>query len=57
MKLLILVGITIGGIIGGVIGGKLDHTGFGVWSILLSSLGSFAGLWAGYKLGKDYIGL
>jgi hypothetical protein len=57
MKLLILVGITIGGIVGSVIGRKLDHTGFGGWSILLSGAGSFAGLWAGYKLGHDYLEL
>ena len=57
MKLLILVGVTIGGVIGGVLGAKLDGTGFGLWSILLSGIGSFAGIWAGFRLGRDYFDL
>ncbi len=55
MKGLIFIGITVGGLIGGLLGSALDHgNGFGVWSILLSTIGSLAGIWAVHKL-NDYI--
>lgn len=55
MKSLIYIGITIGGILGGLIGAKLDG-GLGVWSLLLGGLvGPIIGLWAGYKIGKNYL--
>jgi hypothetical protein len=53
MKPIIWIGITVGSGIGGLIGGYLDG-GFGIWSILLSTVGGLAGIWAGYKLGKMY---
>lgn len=52
MKLLILVGLIIGGGIGSLLGAELDHSGFGGWSILLSTTGSFVGIWAGYRAAK-----
>jgi hypothetical protein len=54
---MILIGITIGGTIGGWLGAALlDHGNWlGGWSILLSTIGSFGGIWAGFKAGQ-YIG-
>jgi hypothetical protein len=53
MKTLIYIGIVVGGLIGGYVGSLLDGGNpFGVWGILLGAVGSFAGIWAGYKLGK-----
>lgn len=55
MKLMVWLGIAIGGTLGGFIGGIFDHGNWlGGWSILLSSIGSLLGVWAGYKLGKLY---
>jgi uncharacterized membrane protein YeaQ/YmgE (transglycosylase-associated protein family) len=56
MKLFIFLGITIGGILGGWLGSIMDHgNGLGGWSILLSTIGSFVGLWAGYKAARNYL--
>ena len=53
MKLLIWIGITVGGGIGAWLGSMLDKGNFlGLWGILLGGVGSLAGIWAGYKLGK-----
>lgn len=54
MKKFIWLGVTVGGTVGGLLGSMFDHTGFGLWSILLSTIGSFAGIWAGYKIGRYY---
>lgn len=52
---MIWLGITIGGTVGGWLGAALDHGNwFGAWSILLGALGSFAGLWLGFKIGRAY---
>ena len=56
MKLAIYGGATIGGLIGGYLpvfwgGNLLDIT-----SVVLGTLGTIVGIWAGYKLGK-YFGL
>jgi hypothetical protein len=53
MKAMIWIGITVGGTAGGLVGALFDG-GFGLWSISLSTIGSFVGLWAGYKIGKMY---
>jgi hypothetical protein len=55
MKLMIFIGITIGGTIGGWLGAAaFDHGNWlGGWSILLSGVGSLAGIWAGYKAGQS----
>jgi hypothetical protein len=50
MKLLIWIGITVGGTLGGWVGAAFDHGNwFGGWSIFLGVVGSFVGIWAGYK--------
>ena len=60
MKLMIFLGITVGGAIGGGFGNLLDHqsffslTNFGGWTILLSTIGSFVGIWAGFKAGRNF---
>lgn len=53
MKLMIWLGILVGGAVGGLIGMPLDG-GLGAWSVILSTVGSLAGVWAGYKIGKAY---
>lgn len=55
MKSMIWIGIAVGGTAGGFVGSFLDGGNWlGAWSILLTTVGSFAGLWGGYKLGKAY---
>jgi hypothetical protein len=60
MKFMISLGIIVGATIGGGVGNLFDHqsffslTNFGGWSILFSTLGSFVGIWAGYKAYKYY---
>lgn len=55
MKALFWIGITVGGTGGGWIGAAMDHGNWmGGWSILLSAVGSLLGLWAAYKLYKNY---
>lgn len=51
MKLMIFIGLIVGGTIGGWLGADLfDHGNWlGGWSILLSAVGSLAGIWAGFK--------
>jgi len=62
MKLVILISITVFGTIGGALGNILDHQSpfnllyFGGWSIVVGTIGSFFGVWAGYKAGQ-YLGL
>lgn len=57
MKLMIFIGIAVGGTIGGWIGAAIAH---GDWlspaSILLSGVGSLAGIWVGYKAGQYFGG-
>jgi hypothetical protein len=62
MKLMILIGITVFGTLGSCIGNLFDHQSFtnllafGGWAIVMSTIGSFFGIWAGYKAGQ-YLGL
>lgn len=54
MKLLILIGIGIFGTLGSWLGAALDHGNwFGAWSVLIGTLGSLFGVWAGYKAGQS----
>jgi len=55
MKTFIWLGILIFSTFGGWIGALLDHGNWlGGWSIMLGTVGSFFGIWAGYKIGKNY---
>lgn len=56
---MIFLGVTVGATIGGGFGNLLDHQSFfsltnlGGWTILLSTIGSFVGIWAGFKAGQN----
>ena len=53
---MILIGITIFGTLGGWLGAMIDGGNwFGGWSLLFGTLGSFFGIWAGFKMGQ-YLG-
>ena len=53
---MIWVGIFIGGTIGGWIGALMTKGNwFSLTSILLSGVGSLVGVWAGYKIAKEYL--
>lgn len=50
LKSYIWLGLGIGGTMGGFLGYLLDHNNpLGLWSILLGSLGSLAGIWLSYR--------
>jgi len=56
MKSLVYVGLTVGSLLGGWLGSLIDHNAlFGPWSVLFGTIGAFGGIWAGYKIGKDYL--
>lgn len=51
---MILIGVAVLGTAGGWLGAALsDGNWFSGWSILLGTLGSFAGIWAGYRAGRS----
>lgn len=53
---MIWVGVAVGGSLGELGGGMLDHHHWlGIWAIILSTLGSLIGVWAGYKVAKYYM--
>jgi hypothetical protein len=54
---MITIGITVGGILGAWLGAALlDHGNqLGGWSIIFGAVGSFAGIWVGYKAGKTFL--
>ena len=53
MKLMIFLGIFIGGTIGGWLGAAMDKGNWlGAWSILLSGVGSIAGIYLGYRISQ-----
>lgn len=50
---MIFIGIGLFGLIGGWIGAAMSGGNwFSGWSLLLSVVGSFAGIWAGFKAGR-----
>lgn len=55
MKLMITIGILVGGTVFGWFGQLMDHGNWlGGWSILLGTIGSIIGVWAGYKAYKNF---
>jgi membrane protein DedA with SNARE-associated domain len=57
MKLMITVSILVCSTIGGWLGAALSGGNwFSIWSILLSTVGAFVGIWVGYKAGQ-YFGI
>jgi len=53
-KTLIYICLTVGGLLGGYLGSLLDHGNIlGLWSLLFTTIGGFAGIWAGVKLGNN----
>lgn len=56
MKLMIFLGIAILGTVGSWLGAvAFDHGNyFGGWSLLLGTVGSLAGVWAGFKAGQYF---
>lgn len=56
MKFLISVSVVVFGSLGGWLGGLMDSgNAFGGWSILFGTIGSFLGIWIGYKAGKAWL--
>jgi len=54
MKLMIFASIALFGTIGGWIGAEMSGGNwFSGWSILLSAVGAFFGIWAGIKAGNS----
>jgi len=46
----------VGGGLGGWLGAIPAHGNWlSIWSILGTLVGSFAGIWAGYKIGQNYL--
>jgi len=55
MKTFIWVGIFLGGLLGGWIGSMLDHGNMlCAWSLILSTVGSLVGIWAGIQAGNRF---
>lgn len=54
MKGLIYLGIFVGGTMGSYIPVLFGQSWFSAASVIGSAIGSFVGLWAGYKLGKNF---
>lgn len=54
-KMLLYIGITVGGLIGSYIPVALFRSNpFGMASLIFGTIGSFAGLWAGYKAQQSF---
>ena len=56
MKLMITLGIFIVGTLGGYLGSLIDGGSslIGVWSLVLSTVGSFVGIWVGIKAAQYF---
>lgn len=54
MKLMIFLGVGVVGTLGSWLGAAMSHGSWlGGWSILLGTVGSFVGIWVGYKVGQN----
>lgn len=45
-----MIGMTVGTILGGYLPVIFGADALGIWSIIGSAVGGFAGIWAGWKL-------
>lgn len=53
---MVWIGLTIGGGVGSWIGSLIDHGNFfGAWGLILGTVGSILGIWAGYKIAQNYM--
>ncbi len=53
-KFMIYLGVFVGSSVGSWLGSLLDHGNFfGLWGILLGTIGAIAGIWIGYKIVSD----
>jgi outer membrane lipoprotein SlyB len=56
VKALVYIGLFVGSTIGSWIGAAITGGNwFSTWSIILGSVGALAGIWAGYKVGRNYL--
>ena len=57
MKTAIGICTAIGSIVGSWLGSLLDHGNMlGAWGIVLGGVGGIIGVWAGYKIYRNYLG-
>lgn len=55
VKFAISLSIIVFSTLGGLVGQLMDHGNWlGGWSLLLGTVGAFAGVWIGYKAGKYF---
>ena len=52
LKTFVWIGLFVGSTVGGMVPELWGGSAFGGWSLVLSMLGGFAGIWGGYKLGR-----
>jgi hypothetical protein len=54
-RFIIYLSIAVFGTVGAWLGAMVDGGNwFGVWSIIGTAIGSFFGIWAGYKLNQNF---
>ncbi|MEK7600301.1 MAG: hypothetical protein AAB462_04675 [Patescibacteria group bacterium] len=55
MRMIILLGIIVFSTIGGWIGAAMTGGNWlSIWSLLLSTVGAFFGIWVGFKVGQNF---
>jgi hypothetical protein len=54
MKKLIWIGATVGGTIGGWIPNLWHASMFSMWGLVLSTVGGLVGIWAGWKISREF---
>ena len=55
MRMIILLSIIVFSTIGGWIGASMTGDNWlSIWSLFLSTVGAFFGIWVGYKVGENF---
>ncbi len=54
-KLFIMVGMTVGSVAGGYLPVLFGASYFSIASLIASTIGGLLGIYAGYRLGDDYV--